>query len=124
MLKFLKCVNARLARPVVAAFGTMGCVYLFFLIGLLAMLDRNPEFMAFAALGGLLQLVALPLIMLAIKQHHRESEHRAIADHDLLLVELEELRGVHEELKGQLARLKYIEQLVTHLAHQKRMVPW
>jgi len=90
-------MNNSLARWAVVAMSSMTCVYLFLIWSLLPALDKRWETLVFYISGGIIQLVALPLIMVGQRLEGREMDRRAQRDHELLLEIRNMIRGLEDE---------------------------
>jgi hypothetical protein len=94
-MRLFRQINEWVALRTVSAMSTIWCVYLFLLWSLLPSFSKGLEPLVFYVSGGVIQLVALPLIMLGQKLEGRAAERRAIHDHRILL----ELQREIQELK-------------------------
>jgi len=84
MIKAFHAFNDWLARHTVSAMSSMICVYAFMAWSLLPSLDARWEQIVFYVSGGVIQLVALPLIMVGQKIEARENDRRSKQDHEML----------------------------------------
>lgn len=91
-MKYFKKINEWIALKSVAAMSTIWCVYLFLFWSPLPSLDKGLEQFVFYVSGGIIQLVALPLIMLGQKIEAKAAERRAENDHRAI-------REIHLDVK-------------------------
>lgn len=84
MIKVFHDFNDWLARHTVSAMSSMICVYIFVAWSLLPSVDSRWEQLVFYVSGGVIQLVALPLIMVGQKLEARENDRRSKQDHEML----------------------------------------
>lgn len=82
-------LNEMIAMKTTLAMSTMWCVYLFFVWSVLPVLAESTKDFVFYVSGGVIQLVALPLIMVGQSVLNRASEERASQDHEALMAQLE-----------------------------------
>jgi len=101
----LKALNERIASTTTVLMGSMGCVYLFAIWSILPVLFPKLQSFVFYVSGGVIQLVALPLIMVGSAVLSKKSEERAIEDHETLMAEMAELKAMHDELHIVLANI-------------------
>lgn len=94
----IKALNERIASTSTILMGSMGCVYLFMLWSLLPCLFPKLQSIVFYVSGGIIQLVALPLIMVGSAVLNKRSEDRASEDHEMLMAEMAEIKELHAEL--------------------------
>jgi len=95
-IRAFKKFNDAIARHSVAFMGSIWCVYLFTFWSLLPSLNKNWEQAVMYISSAVIQLVALPLIMVGQKLEGKNSEKRAEEDHEKLvkiMKTLEEIRG-------------------------------
>jgi len=76
--------NDWLARHTVTAMSSMACVYAFTIWSLLPTLDKGWEQIVFYVSGGVIQLVALPLIMVGQRLEGKDNDRRSKQDHEML----------------------------------------
>ena len=84
MIKAFHTFNDWLARHTVSAMSSMICVYVFVAWSVLPSVDSRWEQLVFYVSGGVIQLVALPLIMVGQKLEARENDRRSKQDHEML----------------------------------------
>lgn len=94
----IKSLNDRIALQSTVLMGSMGCVYLFLVWSLLPVVFPKLQSFVFYVSGGVIQLVALPMIMVGSAVLSRASEARAQQDHETLMAEMAELKEMHQEL--------------------------
>lgn len=80
----LKEWNEKVAVIVVDFMESMTCVYLFLIWALIPTFFKETESFVFYVSGGIIQLVALPLIMVGQHLQGRKAERRAKQDHENL----------------------------------------
>lgn len=97
-------LNTWLARHVTLAFGSMWCAYAFLVLALIPVFE--PSTMATIAFisSGVIQLVALPIILVGSRVLSAASEARAKKDHETLMQEhanvkhlLTDLHDLHKD---------------------------
>lgn len=93
-------INEKIATGTVAAMSTMLCVYLFLVLALLPLVYPDAEQTVQYVSGAVIQLVALPLIMVGQAISNRATETRASEDHAMLMEELALLKQMHEEMRA------------------------
>lgn len=93
MFKHFHNFNDWLARHTVAAMSSMFCVYAFMIWSLLPSLDAKWEQIVFYVSGGVIQLVALPLIMVGQKLEGKDNDRRSKQDHEMLKRILKHVEG-------------------------------
>ena len=84
-------INEWIAWHTVEAMASMGCVYVFILWSLLPTINRDWEQFALYVSSGIIQLVALPLIMVGQRVEGKKIQRRADADSERLREILEKL---------------------------------
>lgn len=96
----MKRFNEWLAVRGTSTFGTMWAFYAFAAFGLLPLLfpDARDQLLYWS---NVLQLVALPLLMVGQMVQGRTADQRAIETHDAVMAELAELKEMHAELRTQ-----------------------
>jgi uncharacterized membrane protein len=87
----------------------MWCAYGFLAWSLLPLVADGTRDLVFYVSGAIIQLVALPLIMVGQKILNRQSEERAEEDHQTLLSEFAEMKALHECVLEELADLKSLK---------------
>ncbi|WP_134667833.1 hypothetical protein [Amycolatopsis sp. CFH S0078] len=92
--------NEWLAVRGTGAFGTMWAFYVFTVYGLLPVLfpAARDQLLYWS---NVIQLVALPLIMVGQVVQGRAAEDRDQETHDAVMAELAELKEMHSELRAQ-----------------------
>jgi len=91
-------INDFVAARATLLMSTMWCVYVFFVWSLLPLVFPHLQAVVFYVSGGVIQLVALPLIMVGQNVLSRKSEERAQQDHETLMAEFAEMRQMHSDL--------------------------
>ncbi len=106
-------LNDWVATQVTKGMATMWCAYFFLLWSILPIFWPQTQSVVFYVSGGIIQLVALSLIMVGQNVLGRAAEKRAQEDHDTIMAEfetqrqeLEELRRLHEVASEELMALK------------------
>lgn len=108
----MKRFNTWLAVKITQGMATMWCAYAFLLWSLIPLVWPQAQGVVFYVSGGIIQLVALSLIMVGQNVIGEASERRAIETHDCVMQELilakEErenmkslLKDVHSKTKGE-----------------------
>ncbi|MGW7001443.1 hypothetical protein ACWGCW_01100 [Streptomyces sp. NPDC054933] len=87
--------NETLARRATLVFGTMWMFYAFTVYGLLPLIFPNAT-VTLLYWSNVVQMIALPLIMVGTNILGRDSEHRSLETHDAVMEELGILRDKHE----------------------------
>ena len=90
--------NEWIARHAVRAMSSMATVYIFLLWCLLPSVNKNWEQFIFYVSGGIIQLVALPLIMVGQRLEGKEAERRLEEDHRMMKKILAELDDIKDRL--------------------------
>ena len=91
--------NERVAVWMTDRCGTMWVFYLFALFGLAPALPAlHAQQGTFLYIGNVLQLCALPLIMVGSQVIGRAQDKRACEDHNNILREMEEIKAMHAAL--------------------------
>lgn len=88
--------NEFMARWSVRAMSSMTAVYIFLAWSLLPSLNKNWETLVFYVSGGIIQLVALPLIMVGQRLEGKAAERQLKEDHEMLkriLTDIEEIKN-------------------------------
>lgn len=101
----IKALNDRIALQTTVLMGSMGCVYLFLIWSLLPTIFPKLQSFVFYVSGGVIQLVALPMIMVGSAVLSRASEARAQEDHETIMAEMAELKAMHAELHEALQKI-------------------
>ena len=101
-------LNDVVATHTTIAFGTMWCTYVFLAWSLLPLVSPEIQNVVFYVSGGVIQLIALPLIMVGQKLLNQASEDRAEEDHHTLLQEFAELKELHIAINDELTELRKI----------------
>jgi len=99
VLKVINRINEEIARRVTLVIGTMWCTYAFGLLVLIPIIVPSSEMVIMYVSSSFLQLVFLPLIMVGQGVISRESEKRAIQDHQTIMAELNEIRAIRAMLE-------------------------
>lgn len=94
-------INEWIATHTVAAMASMECVYLFVFWSFLPSINHNWENFALYVSSGIIQLVALPLIMVGQRVEGRKVERRAEEDHKILKEILRQLKEIKESRDAQ-----------------------
>jgi len=108
MLGTIKKLNDAIAIRATLAMSTMWCVYAFFLLSLLPLISKDLETVVIYISSAIIQLVALPLIMVGQQKLSEAGEKRAADDHNTLIEELADVRLLLDEHKEELAKLDEI----------------
>lgn len=87
-------LNNGIAVKTTVAMSTMWCVYVFTIWSLLPVAFHDLTNFCFYVSGGIIQLVALPLIMVGQKVMGAKAEDRAERDHNALMEEIDLLKQV------------------------------
>jgi hypothetical protein len=109
-------INDVVAAKSTLMFGTMWMTYLFLIWSLIPLIFPSQEAMVFYVSGGIIQLVALPLIMVGQSVLSRAAERRAQIDHKTLLKEMEEIKFIQKQGAEEIAMLNQL------LKDQKRII--
>lgn len=97
-------INDFVAAQTTLLMSTMWCVYVFLAWSLIPLAFPHLQNVVFYVSGGVIQLVALPLIMVGQNVISRSAEARAQQDHETLMAEFEEIKAMHQELHLVLAK--------------------
>lgn len=89
---FIRFINESIAIHVTLAMGTMWCVYLFAIWSLLPLMIESSTQLVFYVSSAIIQLIALPLIMVGQNVLSRKTEQRAEADHKAVMEILCDIR--------------------------------
>jgi hypothetical protein len=95
-IRAFKKFNDAIAKHSVGFMSSIWCVYLFTFWAVLPSIYKSLEPIVFYISGGVIQLVALPLIMVGQKLEGRSMERRAEQDHEKLI----EISQILEEIRG------------------------
>ena len=90
--------NEFVAKYAVRFMSSMTAVYLFFGWALLPSVNKNWETLVFYISGGVIQLVALPLIMVGQRLEGKATEQRLKDDHEMLKQALKDLEDIKDLL--------------------------
>ena len=101
-------LNDTVAIKVTVIMSSMWCVWVFLLWSLLPVFDKTLETVVFYVSGGVIQLIALPLIMVGQSLLNASSEERAVNDHLVLLEEFKEIKELTTQHKEELKKLNTI----------------
>ena len=101
--------NELVAAHSTLAMSTMWCVYVFFVWSILPLIWSDAKDAVFYVSGGIIQLVALPLIMVGQNVLNRASEERAQKDHEALMEQIMLIRQLLENEKAQTKALDIIQ---------------
>ena len=104
----LKRFNEWIAVRMTLAFGTMAMVYLFLFWSLLPLIYPPSQNIVFYTSSGVIQLVALPAIMVGQIILGRKAEERAQQDHEAILAEFAEIKAIHASQAEELTELREI----------------
>ena len=100
-----KNLNDLIAKNVTIAFGSMYCAYAFLVLALIPVFEPSMmQAIAFVS-SSVIQLVALPIILVGSRVLSDTSEKRAKADHAMLIAELAEIRAMHDDLHRAIGRI-------------------
>ena len=99
-------INDSIALKTVAWMSSIWCVYFFFVWSMLPTMFPSLQDFVFYVSGGIIQLVALPLIMVGQNLTGQAAEQHAQEDHDHLVEILADIKEDHENLKNILASLQ------------------
>jgi hypothetical protein len=91
-------VNESIAIKTVAIMSSIWCVYFFLAWSLLPTFLPNLQDIVFYISGGVIQLVALPLIMFGQDLLGRNAEQRAQEDHEHICEILKDIQEDHDAL--------------------------
>lgn len=94
--------NIWLATNVVAFMSSIWCVYLFMIWCLVPSVMTNLSDLVLYISSAVIQLVALPLIMVGQKFQAKTSEERAIQDHSAITEMHDEIKEILKELHEKL----------------------
>jgi hypothetical protein len=98
-MNLIQKINEFVAARATLLMSTMWCVYVFLIWSLLPLAFPHLQAVVFYVSGGVIQLVALPLIMVGQDVLSRKSETRAQEDHDTIMAAFEEIKAMHKELQ-------------------------
>lgn len=128
----MKKFNTWLAVKITQGMATMWCAYAFLFWSLIPLVWPEAQNVVFYVSGGIIQLVALSLIMVGQNVIGEASEKRAIETHDCVMQEFEkqsaeiaELKYLHRAHHAELNELKALQSEIARLAeHQGSMIKW
>lgn len=106
----MKRFNEWIAVRMTMAFGTMTMVYLFLFWSILPLIYPPVQNVVFYTSSGVIQLVALPALMVGQLILGRKAEERAQQDHEAIMAELAEVKAMHAAQTEELAALREINQ--------------
>lgn len=92
-------LNDAVAAHTTSAMMTMWCVYAFFVLAVLPAFWPGAENLVQYVSQSVIQLVALPLIMVGSSVLNRASEQRAAEDHAALMEELADIREILDDVR-------------------------
>jgi hypothetical protein len=99
-------LNDSIALKTVAWMSSIWCVYFFFIWSMVPTLIPAMQDFVFYVSGGIIQLVALPLIMVGQNLSGAAAEKRAQEDHEHLVEILKDIQEDHQALADLVATLK------------------
>jgi len=99
LLNFFKALNEKIAVVAVLAMSSMACVYLFLFLSLTPLIIPSTQTLIMYISSSIIQLVALPLIMLGQAVLNRNAESRTDETHDMVKEELQVLKDEISELR-------------------------
>ena len=102
----IKKASDKIAIGITHSMSSMWCVYAFLIWSLIPLVWHGAEAVVFYVSGGVIQLVALPMIMVGQSLLGKKAERRAEQDHQMIMQSLAEVREIDEKLA----------RLVLHLA--------
>lgn len=119
MRNWLSRINTRIAVSITLGMSTMTCVYLFLALSMIPLMVPAWTTIAMYISSTIIQLVALPLIMVGQGLMSEAQERRAAEDHQALITLVREMHAVLAEqgreradLDTVLARLDTIEERI------------
>lgn len=118
MWKQIKKINERIAIFCTLNMSTMGCVYVLLLWSLLPLVFPLLQNMVFYVSGGIIQLVALPMIMVGQRLLDRASEARSIKDHQTINKSFSEIKELHVHIDDELSKNTIIREKVESLENK------
>ena len=100
MKKQLTDLNNKIAIKLTYIFGTMGMFWMTFVWAILPLIPSLSSYkdMILYVSAGIVQLVALPLLMVGNKLLSESSEIRAQQDHETIMKEFNEIKKIHNDL--------------------------
>ncbi|MHB1681577.1 MAG: hypothetical protein ACYCYO_01935 [Bacilli bacterium] len=116
----MKRFNEWIAVRMTLAFGTMAMVYLFLFWSLLPLIYPPSQNIVFYTSSGVIQLVALPAIMVGQIILGRKAERRAQQDHEAILAEFAEIKAMHASQTEELRELREINKQLS--ARHERLI--
>jgi hypothetical protein len=99
-------INDTIALKTVAVMSSIWCVYAFLVWSMLPTVFPAAQDFVFYVSGGIIQLVALPLIMVGQNLMGAAAEQRAQEDHEHLIEILKDIQEDHQALANIVASLK------------------
>jgi len=112
----MKRLNDWLALQVTKGMATMWCAYAFLIWSLLPLMWPAIQSMVFYVSGGIIQLVALSLIMVGQQVMGRAAEQRAQQDHETIMAEFAVLKDLHADQRRELAEIKALHREIKTFA--------
>ncbi len=106
----MKKFNEWLAVRMTLIFGTMAAVYVTLVWSLLPLVWPQTQTIVFYVSSGVIQLVALPAIMVGQIILGRKAEERAQQDHEAILAEFSTLKEMQATQTEEMATLRAINQ--------------
>lgn len=92
-------INDKIAVGLTLACGTMWMFYSFVLLSFVPFLAPSSQNIILF-ISNAIQLAFLPLLLVGQNILGRNAETRAEADHEAIMSELEEIKGIHETVSG------------------------
>lgn len=112
----LREINNKVALKVTLVMGSMWCAYTFFMMSMIPLINPGLQTIVFYVSGAVIQLVALPLIMVGQRLLNEGSEKRAEDDHTIILKEFEILKNLHQDHAEDLEKMNVI------IANQQKLL--
>lgn len=106
MLNVISALNSAIALRMTKAMSTMWCVYAFFVLAIVPVFLPTTTTVVMFISSSLIQLCALPLILVGQQLLGATAENRAESDHLTLLEEFEQLKVLHAEGIAEMAEIK------------------
>lgn len=106
--KMIENVNNFIAINSVNTMATMWCVYSFAVLSLLPLIYPDSINIVQYISGAIIQLIALPLIMVGQDLLGRTAEARAIKDHNTIQKSFAEIKAMHAEHKEEMQKISEI----------------
>jgi uncharacterized membrane protein len=113
--KYIKKFNETVALSITLGMGTVWCVYLFFILSILPLVIPSWTTVVMYISTTIIQLVALPAIMVGQQLLGRNSELRAEQDHETILAEFSETKELHTNVN------ELLQNLVEEFAETKQI---